>query len=127
MTLLLPLWAIFYCALILASAAGTIMISGRRTAIYIVGELLSAVFAISFFLFNYGVLAYPSTIMIVLMMLSFILFQEVWVNRELYSFLRMEDVNANERKFTLWFTTLFMGIFLLPFFWVLAEVFKHYL
>ena len=45
----MPLWAILYSGLILASAAGTIMISGRKSPLYILGELLSALFAISFF------------------------------------------------------------------------------
>ena len=124
---MMPLWAIFYTGFILASAAGTIMISGRKSSLYILGELLSAFFAISFFLFYYGVLAYPSSIMIVVLMLGFIFFQEIWINRELYGFLQMEDVDEGEKRFTLWFGALFLAIFLLPFFWIVSEVFKHYL
>ncbi|HIP46134.1 MAG TPA: hypothetical protein EYG95_01105, partial [Campylobacterales bacterium] len=72
----MPLWAILYCGLILASAAGTIMISGRKSPAYIFGELLSAVFTIMFFLFYYEAIPYPSSIMIVITMLVYILHQE---------------------------------------------------
>jgi len=122
----MPLWAILYSGLILASAAGTIMISGRKSPLYILGELLSALFAISFFLFNYEVVTYPPVLSIPFLMLTFILFQEVWINRELYTFLEMGDMPAQERKFMLGFIAIMMTLFLAPFFWITLSVFNHY-
>lgn len=122
----MPLWAILYSGLILASAAGTIMISGRKSPLYILGELLSALFAISFFLFYYEVVIYPPALSIPILMLAFILFQEVWINRELYSFLEMGDMPPQERKFMFGFMAIMMTLFLAPFLWITLSVFKHY-
>lgn len=123
----MPLWAILYCGLILASAAGTIMISGRKSPAYIFGELLSAVFTIMFFLFYYEAIPYPSSIMIVITMLVYILHQEIWINRELYGFLKDGTVPKEEQKFLFIFTAVFFTLFLSPLIWVLVEVFKHFL
>ena len=59
-------------------------------------------------------------------MLTFILFQEVWINRELYTFLEMGDMPAQERKFMLGFIAIMMTLFLAPFFWITLSVFNHY-
>ncbi len=122
----MPLWAILYSGLILASATGTIMISRRKSPLYILGELLSALFAISFFLFYYEVVAYPPALSILILMLSFILFQEIWINRELYGFLKMKDISPQERKFMLGFMAIMITLFLAPFFWITLSVFQHY-
>ena len=122
----MPLWAILYCGLIFASASGTIMMSGRRDILYITAEYLSAAFSIMFFAIYYEVTPYPS-IMIVIMMLLYILYQEAWVNRNLYGFLKDDTVPKEEQKFLLIFTAVFFLLFLSPFIWVLIEVFKHFL
>jgi hypothetical protein len=122
----MPLWAILYTGLLLASAAGTIMISRSKSPLYIVAELLSGIFAVSFFLFYYEVVAYPSTIMIVVMMLAFILFQEIWVNRKLYGFIKDDQASKEENRIVLFFTAVIFLLFLSPFIWVVIEVFKHF-
>lgn len=127
MTLHMPLWVILYAGVIFASASGTIMISGRRDIFYIITEYLSAAFAIMFFAIYYEVTPYPNTILIPLGMLLFILFQELWINRKLYAFLQDDTMDANERRFFLWFSLFFFLLFLSPFLWVLDKVFKHYL
>ncbi len=127
MTLSLPLWAILYSGVILASAAGTIMISKRKHPFYVIAELLSGFFSVTFFLIYYGVIPYPSSLTIPILMLGFILFQEMWINRSLYGFLKMEDTSPQERQFTLFFSAFFMLLFLAPFIWIVSEVFKHYL
>jgi len=126
MMLHMPWWAILYSGLILASATGTIMINKERTPLYIVAELLSGLFAVMMFLFYYTVIPYPSSIMIVIGMLGFILFQEIWINRKLYGFLKTGDASPSEEKFLLYFTVVFFLVFLSPFLWVLAGVFKHF-
>jgi hypothetical protein len=122
----MPLWAILYTGIILASAAGTIMISGRKSPLYILAELLSGIFAVSFFLFYYEVIAYPSTIMIVIFMIAFILFQEIWINRKLYGFMKDNDASEVENRFIYFFTGIIFLLFLSPFIWVVIEVFKHF-
>ena len=122
----MPLWAILYSGLILASAAGTIMISGRKAPAYIVGELLSGILSIMFFLFYYAVIPYPSSIMIVITMLVYILHQDLWINRELYGFLKDDSIPKEERKFLYIFTAVFFLLFLSPFIWVIIEVMKAY-
>ena len=126
LTLHMPLWAILYCGVIFASASGTIMMSGRKDIFYITAEYLSAAFAIMFFAIYYDVTPYPSSIMIVLGMLGFILYQEIWINRKLYSFLKKGDESPSERRFLLIFTALVFLGFLSPFIWVVTEVFKHF-
>ena len=127
LSLQMPLWAILYSGLILASAAGTIMISGRRSPAYIFGELLSGILSIMFFLFYYQVLPYPTSIMIIITMIVYILHQELWVNRALYSFFKDDTIPKEEQKFLLIFTAVFFIVLLSPFIWVLIEVFKHFL
>jgi len=126
LTLHMPLWAILYCGIIFASASGTIMMSGRKDILYIVGEYLSAAFAIMFFAMYYEVTPYPDSSIVPLGMLGFILFQEGWVNRALYGFLKKGDESPTERRFMLIFTAVIFLLFLSPFMWVIAEVFKHF-
>ncbi len=123
----MPLWAILYSGFLLASAAGTIMISGRKSPAYIFGELLSGILSVMFFLFLYEVIPYPSSIMILITMLVYILHQELWINRELYGFLKDDSIPKGEQKFLLIFTAILFLLFLSPFIWVLIEVFKHFL
>ncbi len=127
MTLHMPLWAILFCGLIFASASGTIMMSGRRDIGYITLEYLSAAFSIMFFAIYYAVIPYPESIMIPLGMIGFVLFQEVWVNRKLYGFLKDDSIPKEEQKFMLIFTAFFFLLFVSPLLWVMIEVFKHYL
>jgi len=125
----MPLWAVLYAGLLFASATGTIMISGRKSPLYIVGELLSGFFAISFFLFYYQVIPYPATLSTVVIMVLFILFQEAWVNKELYSFVEIEfeTIPQHEKKYVLGFMFFFIILLLAPLFWVTLSVFQHYL
>jgi len=125
LSLQMPLWAILYSGLIFASASGTIMISGRRDLLYITGEYLSAAFSIMFFAIYYTVVPYPSMIVLI-MMLGFILFQEIWINRKLYGFLDDGSVPKDEQKFLLIFTLVFFSVLLAPFIWVVYQVMKQY-
>lgn len=102
------------------------MISGRRDMFYITLEYLSAAFAIMFFAIYYGSVPYPESIMIPIGMLGFILFQEIWVNRKLYSFLQNENENPKGTMIVLFFTAIIFLLLLSPFLWVVVEVFKHF-
>lgn len=103
------------------------MMRKDRSMLYIIAEYLSAAFAIMFFAIYYGVTPYPETILTPIMMILFILFQEVWINKEMYHFFHNEEDSPQERKALLSFTILFSLAFLSPFLWVIMEVFKHFL
>jgi hypothetical protein len=59
-------------------------------------------------------------------MLAFILFQEIWINRELYAILSLEDIPEEERGWMLLFIPFTTILFLSPFIWIVTQVFKHY-
>lgn len=70
----LPIWAIFYSGLIFANGVITIIISQNRTKLYVLGELLSTAFMVSFFFIYYGAASRPSDDMVLFVMLGFIMF-----------------------------------------------------
>ncbi len=122
----MPVWSVFYCMVFLISVIYTIKISPDKSITYQLSELASGIFAVSFFLIHYHILPYPPNIMIPLLMLGFILFQEIWVNRELYNLISLQNIPEEEHRFMLWFVPLTTILFLAPFVWVVMQVFKHY-
>ncbi len=121
-----PFWSLIYLLLLLLSAVFTIVISPSKTPFYILAELSSGLFAIMFFLFYYGVVPYPAHIATPLLMLGFILFQEIWVNRDLYNLISLQNVPEEEQKSMLFVVPLVTILFLSPFIWVVLQVFRHY-
>ena len=119
----MPFWAIFYCGFIFANGILTVIISQNKNPFYIISQLLSTAFAISFFFIYYEVVDKPENTILVLMIL-FILFQEIWVNRELYNRLVFEQIPASERDITLIFIAIMLLIFLLPFFYIVIKIFN---
>ncbi len=122
----MPIWAIIYSFILLVNSIGTIIISGSKSPLYIAGELLSGIFAITFFLFYYQVIDTPVQIITPLLMFGFILFQEIWVNRELYSLISLQDIPKEEQKFLLFIVPMVAILFIAPFIWVVLQVFKGY-
>ena len=123
----LPIWAIIYSGLIFGSGIGTIIMNKDRTPLYIIMELLSTAFSISFFFIYYEKVAYPESISTILAMILFILYQEAWVNRKLYRFISDDnEVSENEKKPLLIFTIVFMFLLLSPFLWLVFEVLSRY-
>lgn len=119
----LPLWAIFYCGLIFANGIVTILISGNKNIIYIISQLLSTAFMISFFFIYYGAVIGPNEKTIYLLMIIFILFQEIWVNKALYEQLIIDQVPPNERSTVLFSIGFIMIIFLIPLFYIIISLF----
>jgi hypothetical protein len=119
----MPLWAIFYCSFIFANGVLTVIISQNRSNIYMISQLLSTALAISFFFIYYGVVDKPDNTVLTLMIL-FILFQEIWVNKELYNKLIYEQIPENERDVTLISIGVILLIFLLPFIYIIIKVFN---
>lgn len=122
----MPLWAFIYSAVLFLSAIFTIFLARNHSPVYILGELASGLFAVGFFMIHYGVFPYPPTLLTPLMMLAFILFQELWVNRELYDLLSLQHVPEQEQRRMLIVVPLTTILFLAPFVWVVLQVFKHY-
>ncbi len=121
-----PFWSIIYLFVLFLSAVFTIVISPNKSPFYILAELVSGLFAIMFFLFHYGVIPYPSHVLTPLLMLGFILFQEIWVNRDLYNMLSLQNIPEEEHRTMLLIVPLTTILFLSPFIWVVVQVFRHY-
>jgi len=122
----LPLWAVIYAIILFINSIGTIIISQSKSPLYILGQLLSGIFAITFFLFYYNLLPRPNNIITPLLMLGFILFQEIWINRELYNLLSLNNIPKEEHKFMLLFIPLVTILLISPFVWIVLQVFKSY-
>jgi len=123
----LPWWALLYCIILLINGAGTLYIAGKSSPFYILGEMFSTLFAITFFLFYYEVLPRPASVWIPLGMLGWILFQEIWVNRHLYDMISVEGLPEEQRRQMLIFIPIIFILFLAPFVWVVLQLFKSYL
>lgn len=122
----MPLWALLYVIGLIASAVFTIYISNNRSLIYIAAELSSGILASTFFMIYYHLIPYPATVITPLLMLGFILFQEVWVNRKLYDMLSLDNIPKEFHHLMLIILPLSTILFLAPFVWIVAQVFKHY-
>ncbi|RUM66481.1 MAG: hypothetical protein DSZ05_04220 [Sulfurospirillum sp.] len=123
----MPLWAILYVISMVASAVFTIYISRRFSPVYIAGELASGLFSATFFLIYYGLVPYPHSVLTPLFMLLFILFQEIWVNRELYDMLSLKNFPKSTHGFMLIAVPLLSVSYIGPLVWIVSQVFKHYL
>ncbi len=123
----LPWWVLFYIALLLFNGAGTVWISGSRSPLYILGELLSTLFAITFFLFYYLPRTRPDSIFVPAAMLGWILIQEIWVNRRLYDLISVEGLPKEQRRWMLLVIPPLFILLLSPLLWVVLQLFKSYL
>ncbi len=119
----LPLWAILYCGMIFANGVVTVIISPNKTAIYILSQLLSMAFMISFFFIYYGAVGGASDKVLYILMVIFILYQEIWVNKELYKQLIIEQVPLHERSAVVSALGIVMAIFLLPLVYIIINLF----
>ncbi|MCH9813332.1 MAG: hypothetical protein K0U47_05240 [Epsilonproteobacteria bacterium] len=122
----LPLWAIIYCGLIFANGLLTIYLSPNQTKVYIIAQLLSTLFTISFFFFYYHIFERPETLTVLLLMLLFILYQESYANKALYKKILIDNIPPAERKVTLYFVGITILFFLFPFFYVVITLFNNY-
>ena len=95
----------------------------QENIIYILSQLLSTAFMISFFFIYYGVVAGASEKNIYLLMIGFILYQEIWVNKELYKKLIVQQTIPHERGVITSILAVTMLIFLLPMFYIIISLF----
>ena len=118
----LPLWAILYCSLIFANGIMTIIISNNKNIIYILSQLLSTAFMISFFFIYYGAITGADKKSVYIIMICFILFQEIWINRALYKKLVIEQTPASERAIVITSMGIIMALFLSPLFYIIFSL-----
>ncbi len=115
-----------YCVFLLVNGLGTLYIAGNDSPLYIVGQILSTLFAIGFFFFYYGVIPSPPDVRIPAGMLAWILYQEIWANRRLYDLISVEGLPQEQRRQLLIFIPMIFILFLAPFVWIVIQVFKAY-
>jgi len=95
----MPFWAIVYCLLIILSGIGVAIIYKKRPTYYIPGQVLSTLCAVLMFLFYYDSFIHkPQSVLVVLVMFSYILYWELWENRHLFPTLVAEQKNSSEEE-----------------------------
>jgi len=81
----MPIWAIGYCGLIVLSCVFALTLYKARPSYYVPGQLLSSVFSVSIFAFYYNAyLPRPESAWVVLAMIAYIFYWELWENRYLF-------------------------------------------
>jgi len=95
----MPFWAIVYCLLIILSGIGVAIIYKKRPTYYIPGQVLSTLCGVLMFLFYYDSFIHkPQSVLVVLVMFSYILYWELWENRYLFPTLVAEQKNSSEEE-----------------------------
>ena|GEM_PF-6329401 len=122
----MPFWAVIYVFSLILSAVFTIYISRNKSLLYMISQILSGIFAAAFFFIYYNVVPYPPSIATPMLMLIFIIFQEVWVNKELYDMVSLRHFPKKLHKTMLVVVPLSAIIFIAPVIWIISQVFKHY-
>ncbi len=72
----MPIWALIYTSIIFFSAAFSIVKYRSRGVVFLIGEGMSAVFSIMIFLYYYELYPKPSSYMIVLGMILYVIYWE---------------------------------------------------
>jgi len=136
----MPFWAIVYCLLIILSGIGVVIVYKKRPTYYIPGQVLSSLFGVLIFLFYYdSFFQKPQSFFVIMLMFSYILYWELWVNRHLFPTLVAVKKNVSEENlvffeepFTLTkkaFIGFLVTIFIvsLPFLYVVIQLMISYL
>lgn len=124
--LLMPTWALIYCGLIVLSGFLSVYFNKGKASYYIPGELLSGLFTIGFFLLHFNVINKPSSILIPILMLIYVLYWELWENRHHYLFEARPNQSAEEFKVEQSFVIVFSIIFMIPILLVILKVISSY-
>ncbi len=78
---------------------------------------------ISFFFIYYGAVEGASEKSVYILMIAFILFQEIWVNKALYKQLIIEQVPPHERNAVISALAIVIAIFLVPMIYIIISIF----
>ena len=122
----MPFWAVMYVFSVILSAVFTIYISPNKSLLYMVSQLLSGIFTAAFFFIYYGIVPYPPSVLTPFLMLMFIIFQEIWVNKDLYDMVSLRHFPKKLHKTMLIAVPLSVIVFIAPVIWIISQVFKHY-
>jgi len=115
-----------YVFSLIFSAVFTIYISRNKSQLYMISQILSGVFTAAFFFIYYNIIPYPPSIATPILMLIFIIFQEIWVNKDLYDMVSLRHFPKKLHKTMLIVVPLSAIIFIAPVIWIISQVFKHY-
>ena len=81
----MPIWAIAYCAMIALSCTFALTLYKTRPSYYIPGQILSSICSMLIFVFYYETFwTRPQSATLVLAMIGFTLYWELWENRFLF-------------------------------------------
>lgn len=84
----MPMWAIAYCVMIAVSGLFALTMYKTRPSYYIPGQILSSIAGILMFVFYYDVyIAKPESAWVVLAMIGYSFYWELWENRYLFPML----------------------------------------
>ena len=81
----MPIWAIGYCAMIALSCTFALTLYKTRPSYYIPGQILSSICTVLIFVFYYEAFwTKPQSASLILAMIGFALYWELWENRFLF-------------------------------------------
>ena len=136
----MPFWAIVYCLMILLSGIIVIFIHKQRPAYYIAGQILSSLLGVLIFVFYYeSFFTRPQSLLIIVLMVSYIFYWELWENRYLFPKIQSQDeisldTEKNNEQFQFTVTKRSFIVFLigaiaifLPFLYVVIRLIVSYL
>ena len=136
----MPFWAIVYCLMILLSGIIVIFIHKQRPVYYIAGQILSSLLSVLIFVFYYeSFFTRPQSLVIIVLMVSYIFYWELWENRYLFPKIQSQDeisldTEKNNAQFQFTVTKKSFIIFLigtiaifLPFLYVVTRLIVSYL
>ena len=136
----MPFWAIVYCLMILLSGIIVIFIRKQRPVYYITGQILSSLLSVLIFVFYYdSFFTRPQSLVIIVLMVSYIFYWELWENRYLFPKIQSQDeisldTEKNNAQFQFTVTKKSFIIFLigtiaifLPFLYVVTRLIVSYL
>jgi len=136
----MPFWAIVYCLMILLSGIIVIFIHKQRPIYYIAGQILSSLLGVLIFVFYYeSFFTRPQSLVIIVLMVSYIFYWELWENRYLFPKIQSQDeisldTEKNNAQFQFTVTKKSFIIFLigtiaifLPFLYVVTRLIVSYL
>jgi hypothetical protein len=136
----MPFWAIVYCLMILLSGIIVIFIHKQRPVYYIAGQILSSLLGVLIFVFYYeSFITRPQSLVIIILMVSYIFYWELWENRYLFPKIQSQgeissDTEQNNAQFQFTVTRKSFIVFLigaiaisLPFLYVVIRLIVSYL
>ncbi len=95
----MPFWAIVYCLMILLSGIIVIFIHKQRPIYYIAGQILSSLLGVLIFVFYYdSFFTRPQSLVIIVLMVSYIFYWELWENRYLFPKIQSQDEISSDTE-----------------------------